>query len=75
MSKNEVTTINARKATSSNPLESFYASKIKSDTQKTPPVNKHNTPFSLPTKLYYDLLKDLKITKENIYLFELIKLP
>jgi hypothetical protein len=75
MSQNVVTTRVQVKLTSLIPSPSDPP-KTTSHTQKTTDkAPKQNTPFVPQSKLEYDFLEDLKRTKENISLFELMKLP
>jgi hypothetical protein len=74
MSQNAVTTRSARKESPCNPPSSYDATKTTSNTQKTHEADNQSTPSTPPSKLDYDFLEDLKRTKENISLFELMKL-
>jgi hypothetical protein len=75
MSQNAVTTRSASKTSSSNPPTSYEVLETISNNQKETASNKHNTPSTPPSILDYDFPEYLKRPKENISLFELMKLP
>jgi hypothetical protein len=76
MSHSVVTTRSAsKKASSKNPTPS-KPPKNDPHTQKTPDTpSKMIVPSNATTKSEYDFMEDLKITKANISLFDLMKLP
>jgi hypothetical protein len=76
MSQNVVTTKSASKTNSPYTTSPSDPPKTTSHTQKnTDKSPKKNTTQVPQSKLEYDFLKDIKRTKENISMFELMKLP
>jgi hypothetical protein len=75
MSQILLTTESESKELSSNSPSSSEITKTTPNTPKTPYVKKQFNPSIPPSKLDYDFLEYLKRTKENISLFELMKLP
>jgi len=74
MSQNIITTRNGNNISSSYSPSTSELTKIKSNTKKTQTHNKETTHSTYPSKLDYHFLEDLKWTKSNISLFELMKL-
>jgi hypothetical protein len=76
MSQNVVTTRSASKVSSPNPPSPSDPPKTTPNAQKTTEkTSQQSVPSAPSSKLEYDFLKDLKRTKENISLFELMKIP
>jgi hypothetical protein len=75
MSLNVVTTISGSKTPSSDSPSTYKPAKAASTAQKTHPNGKQTSHSLALSKLDYDFLEDMKRKKDNISLFELMKLP
>jgi hypothetical protein len=75
MYQNAITTRSTHNASYSNYPSSSGTSKITPNMQKTPLGANNITSSTSSSKLDYGFLKDLKITKDNTSLFEIMKLP
>jgi len=73
MSQNVVTNMTATTSSYSNHISSLDDAQTTSSTHETCDTEKQST--TSPSKLDYDLLEDMKRTKEKISLFELMNLP